>query len=121
MAKLRARLTKVALREIPSFFLCASSAGMQVKGSEESGRGHQSGTTILFGVVVDLLSPRDELLGCTSDGEPAISQARRTTQSVIVVAGGNPYWNRPLNRFGLDAQLFKLKVLSGERKSAFGP
>src|SRR5215470_4335193 len=121
MAKPGARLTKVTLRKIPAFFLCVSSLGMQVKGSEKSGRSHGPGTTILFDIVVDPLTPGDELFGRTSHGEPAVSQTRHTPQSVVVVAGSDPCWNRPLNRFRLNAQLFKMKVLSGKRESAFGP
>src|SRR5215470_18290999 len=121
MAKPGARLTKVTLRKIPAFFLCVSSLRMQVKGSEKSRRSHGPETIIIFGIVVDPLTPGDELFGRTSHGEPTVSQTRHTPQGVVVVAGSNPYWNRPSNRFRLDAQLFKLKVLSGKRESAFGP
>ena len=76
MAKLRTRLTKVTLREIPTFLLGDLSVRVQVKSSEKRGGGHRSDTIILFGVMVDLLPSRDKLFRGMSHRKPAIAQAR---------------------------------------------
>src|SRR5262249_25670593 len=77
--------------------------------------------TTFSGERVNLAPPLSKLLGPMSYGKPTIAQARHPPQSVLIVAGRNPNWNRLLNRFGLNAKLFELKVLSCKCKSTFGP
>src|SRR5262245_63189984 len=92
-----------------------------MESGKEGGRNRFPCATTFSGERVILAPPLSKWIGRTSYGKPAIAQARHPPQGVFIVAGGNPNWNRLLNRFGLNAKLFELKVLSCKRKSAFGP
>jgi hypothetical protein len=92
-----------------------------MEGGKECGGNRLSFAAILGGVLVNLAPPLGKLLHRMSHGEPAITQARHTPQSVLVVASRNPNWNRFLDRFRLHTKLFELKVLSCKGKSVFSP
>src|SRR6266511_667956 len=121
MAKLRARLAKITFGQAPAFLVGISVVRTEMESGEEDRRYFLAVAVILFGALLDLAPPRKKFLESRSYRKPAVAQALHAPQRVLVVPGGDPNGDRPLDRFGLDANLFEAIVFAFEGKRGFGP